>query len=77
MFEPFILQKKKEKLNDSLEQDNEIAGLDEVISLHIQRALNATNGKIEGQGGASELLGINPSTLRTKMKKLGIQRKQK
>jgi len=77
MFEPFILQKKKEKLNDSLEQDNEIAGLDEVISLHIQRALNATNGKIEGQGGASELLGINPSTLRTKMRKLGIQRKQK
>jgi hypothetical protein len=32
-----------------------------------------TNGKIHGPGGAAELLKINPSTLRSKIKKLGIR----
>jgi DNA-binding protein Fis len=31
-----------------------------------------TGGKIHGPGGAGELLGINPNTLRYKMRKLGI-----
>ena len=30
--------------------------------------------KIEGDGGAAEILGINPSTLRTRMRKHGIRR---
>jgi transcriptional regulator with GAF, ATPase, and Fis domain len=30
--------------------------------------------RIEGRGGAAQLLGINPSTLRSRMKKLGINR---
>jgi transcriptional regulator with GAF, ATPase, and Fis domain len=42
------------------------------MSIHIQRALKLTNGKIEGAGGAAELLAINPSTLRSRMKKLGV-----
>ena len=46
--------------------------LDEMMSLHIRRALNLTEGKIHGPDGAAELLGINPSTLRSRMKKLGI-----
>ena len=77
VFEPFGVEEKKEKLETFQEKDNEIAKLDDAISSHIQRALNAKNGKIEGPGGASVLLGVNPSTLRTKMKKLGIQRKRK
>lgn len=31
-----------------------------------------TGGKIDGPGGAGELLGVNPNTLRHRMKKLGI-----
>jgi len=46
--------------------------LDEVISRHIRHVLGMTGGKIHGPGGAGELLGVNPNTLRAKMKKLGI-----
>jgi len=46
--------------------------LDDVITRHIKRALTTTNGKIHGPGGAGELLGVNPNTLRFKMRKLGI-----
>jgi len=33
-----------------------------------------TNWVIHGKKGAAELLGINPSTLRSRMDKLGIKR---
>ena len=41
---------------------------------HILRALNGTRWVIHGKKGAAELLGINPSTLRSRMEKLGIKR---
>jgi DNA-binding NtrC family response regulator len=46
--------------------------LDEVIRSHIKQVLAETNGKIHGPGGAAEVLGINASTLRNRMKKLEI-----
>lgn len=46
--------------------------LDEITAQHIRRVLAKTGGKIHGPNGAGELLGINPNTLRYKMKKLGI-----
>jgi transcriptional regulator with GAF, ATPase, and Fis domain len=46
--------------------------LDEVTSAHIRRVLKATNGRIEGKGGAAAMLGINPHTLRSRMRKLKI-----
>ena len=46
--------------------------LDEAMSLHIGKVLKMTKGKIHGSGGAAELLGINPNTLRARMSKLGI-----
>ena len=46
--------------------------LDKVNTLHIQRVLKITKGIVHGHGGAAAILGINPSTLRSKMKKLGI-----
>lgn len=47
--------------------------LDELVLNHIQAVLSKTNGKIHGKGGAAELLGINASTLRNRMNKLGIK----
>jgi transcriptional regulator with GAF, ATPase, and Fis domain len=49
-----------------------IAPLDAVIAAHIERALAATTGCIEGPRGAARLLGVNPHTLRARMRKLGI-----
>ena len=46
--------------------------LDEAITDHILKTLEATHGIIKGNNGAAKRLGINPSTLRAKMAKLGI-----
>lgn len=46
--------------------------LDDVISKHILEVLSRTGGKISGEKGAAKILNINPSTLRNRMKKLGI-----
>lgn len=54
------------------ENGDTIMNLDDVQSRHIQSILHATNGKIHGKGGAAELLGINPNTLRNRMNKFGI-----
>ena len=42
---------------------------------HILKVLEKTRWKIEGAGGAAAILGLNPSTLRFRIKKLGIQRR--
>ncbi len=39
----------------------------------IMLALKQCNGKVAGKGGAAEILGINPNTLSTRMRKLGIK----
>jgi transcriptional regulator with GAF, ATPase, and Fis domain len=44
---------------------------------HITRALALTGGKIYGPDGAAALLGINPNTLRSRMKRLGIMNTKK
>ena len=46
--------------------------LDERVARHIREALKMSGGKVEGTGGAAQLLGLNPSTLRNKMRKLKI-----
>ncbi len=47
--------------------------LDELNSAYIQQVLNLSKGKVRGIDGAAERLGINPSTLRSRIKKLGIK----
>jgi len=49
-----------------------IASLDTAMARHIERALRATQGRIEGPTGAARLLRINPHTLRARMRKLGV-----
>ncbi|MBN1612549.1 MAG: sigma 54-interacting transcriptional regulator [Polyangiaceae bacterium] len=46
--------------------------LDSVVAAHIRSVLEATDGRVAGPHGAACLLGVNPSTLRKKMRKLGI-----
>jgi predicted ATPase/transcriptional regulator with GAF, ATPase, and Fis domain len=46
--------------------------LDDVQRLHIINVLRSTKGVVEGDRGAATILGINPNTLRSRMKKLGI-----
>ena len=49
-----------------------IEPLDVVIRRHIEAALDATRGRVEGPHGAARLLAINPHTLRARMRKLKI-----
>jgi len=51
--------------------------LDEVMAQHIGRALRRAGGKINGPGGAAELLGLEPNTLRARMDRLGISYRKK
>jgi len=48
--------------------------IDQVERNHILEVLMRTNWRIEGSEGAAALLNLNPSTLRSRMKKLGVQR---
>jgi len=63
---------KKVELSTMADQTQGIAKLDEINALHIERVLKLAKGKIHGPGGAAELLGIHPNTLRKRMDKLGI-----
>jgi transcriptional regulator with GAF, ATPase, and Fis domain len=48
--------------------------LRELERRHVARALHATRGRIYGPGGAAAILGLKPSTLQSRMKRLGIAR---
>ncbi|MGB5693505.1 MAG: sigma 54-interacting transcriptional regulator [Flavobacteriaceae bacterium] len=53
--------------------DQEAMSLEEFERRFITQTLERCNWKISGKSSASELLDLPPSTLRSKMKKLGIQ----
>jgi formate hydrogenlyase transcriptional activator len=66
-------------IDDSLLQSHStlqqsIDTLETVERHHILRTLNETHWVIHGKKGAAEILGINSSTLRSRMDKLGIRR---
>ncbi|HEU5239690.1 MAG TPA: sigma 54-interacting transcriptional regulator, partial [Pyrinomonadaceae bacterium] len=48
--------------------------LEQMEREYIMRILESTGGRIEGPNGAAKILGLNPSTLRTRIGKLGIQK---
>jgi len=49
-----------------------IEPLDVVMRRHIEAALQAAHGRVEGPHGAARMLRINPHTLRARMRKLKI-----
>jgi len=57
-------------------QESTVDTLENMERNHIIRALKETLWVVHGKKGAAELLGINPSTLRSRMEKLGIKKPQ-
>ena len=56
---------------------DEWVDLEEYERRYIRRVLEHTHGVIRGAEGAAAILGLNPGTLYSRMKKLGIQRKKR
>ena len=48
--------------------------LEELERRHILSVLETTGWRVSGPQGAAKILGLNPSTLRSRMKKLGLER---
>jgi len=48
--------------------------LEEVERKHIRDVLESVNWRVSGKRGAAEILGLRPTTLHSRMKKLGIYR---
>lgn len=70
----------KNLFDSSLESsfnDNELSNLEDNEREHIIKVLNKTKWQIYGEKGAAKILGINPSTLRSRMDKLGIKKEIK
>lgn len=53
-----------------------VSSIRELERDHILRVLKESNWKINGANGAAERLGLNPNTLRSRMKKLNIFREE-
>jgi len=50
--------------------------LEEIEREHILAVLEGTGWRVSGDGGAARLLGMKPTTLEARMKKLGITRRR-
>lgn len=65
------------KTNASAKNENgrpSLQRLEEVEREHIIETLKKVNWKVSGENGAAKILGLNPTTLEARMKKLGIKR---
>lgn len=70
--ESFDLPENPDKF--SVEAPRQLKSMEEMERDHIMNALKNSNGKVSGIGGAAELLKLQPQTLYSKMKKLGIDK---
>ena len=62
----------KKKYKTEAEQTN--STLEEVQRNHIVKILHQTGWRVSGENGAAKILGLNPKTLESRMKKLSIRR---
>ena len=51
--------------------------LHEFQKVHILKILKMTGWRVRGKGGAAQILGLKPTTLEARMKKMGISRPPK
>lgn len=68
----YLNLKVSSKKGNRVDRQEGTENLNHVISQHIPGALVKTSEKINGPGGAAAVLGIKLSTLRNRMKKIGI-----
>ena len=61
-----------EKNNDATDKKRFVS-LEEMERAYIQEVVDHTRGQVEGKGGAAEILSMPSSTLRSRMKKLGLK----
>ncbi len=69
-----ILDRFENSLKTGEQDAQDGKGLVELERYHILQALEKTGWRIEGKKGAAMLLGLNPNTLRGRMRKNGIRR---
>jgi formate hydrogenlyase transcriptional activator len=60
--------------SDTSDSPEDLLTLEQAERHHIVSVLKQTQWRIDGQQGAARILNVHPSTLRSRMKKLGIQR---
>ncbi|MBL4849982.1 MAG: sigma-54-dependent Fis family transcriptional regulator [Planctomycetes bacterium] len=65
-----------EARGDAAPRPSEAETFESAVSRCLRAALRATKGKLYGPGGAAERLGLHPSTLQTKLRKYGIDRRE-
>lgn len=75
VFRDTFIQMNSIRPTESMRMLSESLNMNSAIAAQISRALKTSGGKIHGSGGAAELLGMNPSTLRHRMRKLGLAAK--
>lgn len=73
-FDTILPREVNEKIPLNTDSDRQIypLNLDEAMAVHMREVLKLAKGKIHGPGGAAELLGMNPNTLRWRLDKFGI-----
>ena len=63
------------KAADPVQEEGDFLTFKEMERLYIMKALARCEGKVSGENGAAMLLGLNPQTLYSKIKRLGIRKK--
>ncbi|HEY6368866.1 MAG TPA: helix-turn-helix domain-containing protein, partial [Candidatus Binatia bacterium] len=76
-FDPLPSNEAAEVSRSSIESLHREATLEELERSHIIQVLQQTGWRIEGPKGAAMILGLNPSTLRSRLLKLGIRRMER
>ena len=71
--EEFLLPRPSTNENNSASNAG-LQSMEDAEKNHIINALKKSNNRIYGAGGAAELLKLPPTTLASKMKKLGIDK---
>ncbi len=71
-FQGLGLRGGEERSAESPHEKQAVTALEQVEKAHIQQVLELAQGRIEGEGGAAELLEMHPSTLRHRLRKLKV-----
>jgi DNA-binding NtrC family response regulator len=74
MITSMVLPTQLEQQQPAVTTEPGLSTMSESERAHIMAALKKCNGKIWGAGGAASLLNLPPTTLNSKMKKLGIRK---